>query len=120
MTQRCAQRRDRPPQAVTLEVDDLEQDMSPEDLMLSFVSAERGKVLLLRTLLLPCALADTCNPSKTVFGMVICQACLPWCACMKPSMSVATQPAKPVVRTQTCMASTQHVIPRLIWGLAKS
>jgi hypothetical protein len=27
-----------------LEVDDLEQDMSPEDLMLSFVSAERGKV----------------------------------------------------------------------------
>ncbi len=25
-------------------MDDLEQDMSPEDLMLSFVSAERGKV----------------------------------------------------------------------------
>ena len=29
-------------QAVTLDVEDLEQDATPEDLMLSFVSSERG------------------------------------------------------------------------------
>ncbi len=39
-------------------MDDLEQDMSPEDLMLSFVSAERGKVLPLSTPPLPRATSD--------------------------------------------------------------
>jgi len=40
-------------------VDDLEQDMSPEDLMLSFVSAERGKVRPLSTPPLPHAMSMT-------------------------------------------------------------
>lgn len=33
-------------QAVTLDVEDLEADATPEDLMLSYVSGEKGKVLL--------------------------------------------------------------------------
>lgn len=43
---RCGgpQRRLATVQAVTLDVEDLEQDATPEDLMLSFVSSERGKV----------------------------------------------------------------------------
>ena len=32
-------------QAVTLDVEDLEADATPEDLMLSYVSGEKGKVL---------------------------------------------------------------------------
>ena len=31
-------------QAVTIDVEDLEEDASPEDMMLSYVSAEKGKV----------------------------------------------------------------------------
>ena len=37
-------------QAVTLDVEDLEADATPEDLMLSYVSGEKGKVLLLSLL----------------------------------------------------------------------
>ena len=37
-------------QAVTLDVEDLEADATPEDLMLSYVSGEKGKVLLPRLL----------------------------------------------------------------------
>lgn len=37
-------------QAVTLDVEDLEADATPEDLMLSYVSGEKGKVLLLHSL----------------------------------------------------------------------
>ncbi len=33
-------------QAVTLDVEDLEADATPEDLMLSYVSGEKGKVRL--------------------------------------------------------------------------
>ena len=35
-------------QAVTLDVEDLEADATPEDLMLSYVSGEKGKVLIAR------------------------------------------------------------------------
>ena len=31
-------------QAVTIDVEDLEEDASPEDMMLSYVSADKGKV----------------------------------------------------------------------------
>lgn len=37
-------------QAVTLDVEDLEADATPEDLMLSYVSGEKGKVFLLHSL----------------------------------------------------------------------
>lgn len=36
-------------QAVTLDVEDLEADATPEDLMLSYVSGEKGKVRLKAT-----------------------------------------------------------------------
>ena len=55
-------------QAVTLDVEDLEADATPEDLMLSYVSGEKGKVLkrLLHTyccLVLMVAVKFTMNPT---------------------------------------------------------
>ena len=48
-------------QAVTLDVEDLEQDASPEDIMLSYVSGEKSKVS--RTCKNTCILIGMC-PGK--------------------------------------------------------